>query len=323
MKNVAIICGGLSSEFEISLLSATTIIQHFPKEYCCHKIVVRSDGWWLEQNNKTNLVNLNNFSVNLEGEILKFDFAFIYIHGFPGEDGKIQAYLDMMDVPYLNSSALASELSFDKWYCNQFLKSFDIPVAKSVLLLHKDESSDEEIIAHLGLPCFVKPTDSGSSYGVTKVKQIAALREAIYFAFDEGDSVIVESFLDGQEVTCGVYRSPKGIVTLPLTEIVAEAEFFDYAAKYQGKSQEITPANVSEEVTQKTQKFTQKIYQLLRLRSVARIDYIVVNDTPHLIEVNTTPGFSPTSLVPQQLACAGIEIEDFLRQIIQVELPAE
>lgn len=320
MKNVAIICGGLSSEFEISLLSASTIIQHFPKQYKCHKIIVKKDGWWLENNENLLPVNLNNFSVQLDDKTLFFDFAMIYIHGFPGEDGKVQAYLDMINIPYLNSSALASELSFDKWYCNQFLKPFDIPVAKSVLLLHKDENSDQNIIDQVGLPCFVKPTDSGSSFGVSKVKEVSELRKAIHFAFEEGDSVIIESFLDGNEITCGAFRTPSGIIALPLTEIVAEGEYFDYAAKYQGKSQEITPARVSDEVTIKVQALTKKVYQLLRLRSIARIDYIIVNETPYLVEVNTTPGFSPTSLVPQQLACAGIKIEDCLQDIIDAEL---
>jgi len=320
MKNVAIICGGLSSEFDISLLSAATIIEHFPKEFTCHKIIVKNDGWWLSKEDEAFPLDLNTFTANLNGQKIHFDFAMIYIHGFPGEDGKIQAYLDILNIPYLNSGALSSELSFDKWFCNQFLKPFDIPVATSVLLLNKDENTDDEIIKQVGLPCFVKPTDSGSSYGITKVKTTEELRKAIYYAFDEGDSVIIESFLDGKEVTCGVYRAPNKIITLPLTEIVAEGEYFDYAAKYQGKSQEITPARISKEETLKVQHLTERIYKILRLRSIARIDYIIVGGEPFLVEVNTTPGFSPASLVPQQLACAGIKISDFLRQIIKAEL---
>jgi D-alanine-D-alanine ligase len=320
MKNVAVICGGLSSEYEISLLSAKTIISHFPKEYACHKVILNDKGWWLYENEALYPIDLNDFSVLKNSGKLYFDFAFIYIHGFPGEDGKVQAYLDILNIPYVNSSALSSELSFDKWFCNQFLKPFGVPVAKSMLLLNHNNFSDEEIIAQLGLPCFVKPTDSGSSYGITKVNEKNALRKAIHFAFDEGGAVVVESFLKGTEVTCGVYRNLQGIVALPPTEIIPEGEYFDYDAKYLGKSKEITPARITSEETLKVQELSKKVYQVLRLRSIVRVDYIIVQGEPYLIEVNTTPGFSPASLIPQQLACAKINIEDFLRQIIQTEL---
>jgi D-alanine-D-alanine ligase len=321
MRQVAIICGGLSSEFDISMKSATTILSNFPKNYTCHRVVLNEQGWWLSSEEGMERVDLNDFSVLYQGKRLTFDLAITYIHGYPGEDGKVQAYLDMMNIPYLNSNPLASELSFDKWFCNQFLKNFGIPVAESVLYLNKYEHTTKEVIAQLGLPCFVKPTDSGSSYGVTMVKREEDFDAALDYAFSEGDSVVVESYLKGKEVTCGVYRSPVGIVTLPPTEIVAEGDYFDFAAKYEGKSQEITPARISASELERIHAFTKQIYSTLRLRSLARIDFILVEGQPHLVEVNTTPGFSPASIVPQQLKCAGIAIEDCFDQILRAEFP--
>jgi D-alanine-D-alanine ligase len=228
--------------------------------------------------------------------------------------------LDIKGIPYLNSGPLASSLSFDKWFCNQFLKSFGIPVAKSVLLTSPISITDDSIIQDLGLPVFVKPADSGSSYGISKVKTKQELLPAIQAAFSEGKTVVIEAFLEGTEVTCGVFRTQDDVVALPLTEIASENEFFDYAAKYLGKSQEITPARVSEEIKNKIQNRAKFIYDLMQLRSVARIDFMVVDSEPYVIEVNTTPGFSPASIVPQMLSCAGISITDFWKKIIEVEL---
>ena len=214
----------------------------------------------------------------------------------------------------------ASALSFDKWYCNQFLKSFDIPVAKSLFLQNEDQYTPSEIIDQIGLPMFIKPSDSGSSYGISKVKSIDEVLPALKFAFKEGKTVVIESFLDGIEVTCGVYLSPKGLVALPLTEIVSENEFFDYEAKYQGKSNEITPARINEALTKNVQESAKKIYQLMQLRSIARIDFMLVNNVPFVIEVNTTPGFSSESIVPKMLAEAGISIANFWKEITTVTL---
>jgi D-alanine-D-alanine ligase len=215
---------------------------------------------------------------------------------------------------------LSSALSFDKWYCNQFLKSFGIPVANSVLLKVDEDINEEELIQTLGLPIFVKPTDSGSSYGISKVKKAEDLRSAIDTAFKEGRTIVLESFLNGIEVTCGVYRNNTELTALPLTEIVSENEFFDYEAKYQGKSNEITPARISAELTSNIQKEAKRIYQLLNLKSIARIDFMLVGETPYVIEVNTTPGFSAESIVPKMLAEAGISITSFWETIIETEL---
>jgi len=320
MKRIGLFCGGFSSEFNISILSATTIQENFPKEFEIVKIIVSKEKWLVEFDAELVPFDLNNGSFTYKGVHHKIDAGIVYIHGNPGENGKIQALLDMQNIPYVNAGPLASSLSFDKWYCNQFLRAFHIPVAKSIFLTQINEKSQDEIIATLGLPIFVKPSDSGSSYGISKVKEASELHPALMNAFKEGKTVVLESFLDGTEVTCGVYQTKKGLVALPLTEIASENEFFDYDAKYNGKSQEITPARVSEDITRQVQDQAKKIYQLLQLRSIARIDFMIVQNVPHVIEVNTTPGFSPASIVPQMLACANVKIEDFWREIVTFEL---
>lgn len=320
MKRIGLFCGGFSSEYAISILSANTIQANFPKTFEVVKIVVSKDQWLVEFQGTSVPFDLNTCQFTYEGIPHKIDIGLVYIHGNPGENGKIQAFLDMHEIPYLNAGPLASSLSFDKWYCNQFLRAFDIPVAKSIFLTDIHEKSADEIIHTLGLPIFVKPSDSGSSYGISKVKHVSELDEALKSAFNEGKTVVLESFLDGTEVTCGVYQTTTGIQALPLTEIASENEFFDYDAKYNGKSQEITPARISNEMAIKVQERAKKIYQLLQLRSISRIDFMIVGDEPHVIEVNTTPGFSPASIVPQMLACAGISIESFWESIVKFEL---
>lgn len=320
MKLVGLFCGGYSSEFEISLKSAQTIMDNFPKEYEVVPIHVLESGWFVPENSEKLPFSIESMSYRSNGSERKIDIGLIYIHGNPGENGKIQALLDMKGIPYVNSNALASELSFDKWYCNQFLSRFGIPVAKSLFLKSRDQYTSEEILSELGLPCFVKPSDSGSSFGISKVSKAEDLQNALDKAFEEGDTVVIESFLKGTEVTCGIYRSPKGLVPLPLTEIVTENDFFDYEAKYLGQSQEITPARVSDTIRNAVWEISKEVYSLLQLKSIARIDFMVVDDVPHVIEVNTTPGFSAASLVPQMLAEAGISITDFWTEIFQVEL---
>lgn len=320
MKRIAIFCGGYSSEFEISIKSANTILAHFPEGYDPFLVEVTKGKWTAFYQNEKFDFNPWNLSFEFQNQEFKIDAAIVYIHGNPGENGKLQAFLEMKDVPFINSGALASELSFDKWYCNQFLRGFDIPVAKSLLLTAIDSFDHQYILDNLGLPCFVKPSDSGSSYGISKVKTADELQPSLEKAFGEGETVVIESFLNGTEVTCGVYRTKNGIHALPLTEIATENDFFDYEAKYLGASQEITPERVTDEIRDKVQEISKKIYQLLRLRSIARIDFMVVNDVPHVIEVNTTPGFSPASLVPQMIACEGNTIQNFWKEILEVEL---
>ena len=319
MKKFGIICGGFSSEFDISVKSARNILKNFPDAYDAYLIYLQRDGWFIEVNGIK--LSLNSIDFTFNNGVDKIDAVIVYIHGDPGENGKIQAYLDMIGLPYVNSGPLASQLSFDKWYCNEFLRGFGYNVAKSIYFSDAREVGDvEQMIEELGLPIFVKPCDSGSSYGIAKVKEVGQLSAAIEDAFAEGESVILESFLDGVEVTCGAYRTSEGIQTLPLTEIVSENDFFDYEAKYQGLSKEITPARISENSTIQVQKITKEIYQLLNLRSIARIDFILVGGIPFVIEVNTTPGFSDESIVPKMLSSASISTKGFWTEIIGAEL---
>ena len=320
MKNVGIICGGFSSEFNISMKSAENIKRNFPDNYATYLIVLSDKGWHASINNELVPINIMDLSFNDGDESIKIDLAIVYIHGDPGENGKVQAFLDIIGVPYLNSGALASELSFDKWFCNQFLRGFDIKVAASVHLLQNDERpSPEEVESKLGMPVFVKPCDSGSSYGIAKVKDVANLNKAIDEAFLEGDTVVIEEFLDGTEVTCGVYRSEKEIVALPLTEIVSQNDFFDFQAKYEGLSEEITPARINDELANSIQELSKRIYQLLQLKSITRIDYMVVKGVPYVIEVNTTPGFSNESIVPKMVGVAGMSVTQLWQEILKGE----
>jgi len=303
MKRIGLICGGFSSEYDISIKSAHTIQKNFPPHLECILIEISRENWQER--------------LQLQGKI---DAALIYTHGDPGENGKIQAFLDMLQIPFVNSGVLASALSFDKWYCNQFLKGFGFSVAQSRLFHLGDQIEANILVEDLGLPLFVKPADSGSSFGISKVKEREEIQPAFDNAFKEGRNVVAEAFLDGTEVTCGVYRSKAGLVALPLTEIVSETEFFDYAAKYDGKSKEITPARIENEIALKVQTQAKRIYELLGLNAIARIDFMIVNGTPFVIEVNTTPGFSPASIVPQMLGAADIDLQDFWTEVISVEL---
>lgn len=320
MKKIGILCGGYSSEYEISVKSATTILNNFPTNYDAFLILVEKDKWTVKYNNEEFDFNPWTLSFKNNNEEIIIDAGIIYIHGNPGENGKIQALFEMKGIPCINSGSLASALSFDKWYCNQFLKSFGISVAKSILLTSHSEINEDEIIDSLGLPCFVKPSDSGSSYGISKVKSKEELNPALEKAFKEGRTVVIESFLSGTEVTCGAYQSKKGIHTLPITEIVSENDFFDFEAKYHGKSEEIIPARISQNEEIKIVALTKKIYNLLGLKSVARIDFMLVESEPFVIEVNTTPGFSPASIVPRMLNHKGQSITDFWNEIVEFEL---
>ncbi|MFM7301146.1 MAG: D-alanine--D-alanine ligase, partial [Crocinitomicaceae bacterium] len=229
-KTLGIFCGGFSSEFEISMMSARNIAKNFPSDYKAYLIVVSNSDWYAVHSQNNFKFFKEDLSIQQGSERIKIDLGLVYIHGEPGENGKIQALLDLHKIPYLNSGVLASSLSFDKWYCNQFLKTFGFKVASSVRLIREQKYNASEILEKLGLPVFVKPCDSGSSYGISKVNTSDQLYPAINVAFSEGSSLVIESFLKGVEVTCGVYRNNDKLVALPLTEIVSENDFFDYDA---------------------------------------------------------------------------------------------
>ena len=320
MKTIGLFCGGYSSEYEISMKSAQLIYDHFPEEYQLLKIIVTENEWYCDYSDTKTFFDLNTCEIHLETGKIKIDAGLICIHGDPGENGKIQAYLDLKSIPYINSDFHSSSLSFDKYTCNQFLKSQGINTAQSLLLRNTQAYDTKHICNELELPLFVKPTDSGSSYGISKVYKEEELDKAIKFAFSEGDEIILESFLEGRELTCAVFRTNKTIKALPITEIISENDFFDYDAKYNGKSKEETPAQVDDMIANKIQTMSGNIYDLLGLKSIARIDYILVGSNPYVIEVNTIPGFSEASIVPQMLKIDGIALKDFWKMVIVQEL---
>jgi D-alanine-D-alanine ligase len=321
MKIFAIFCGGYSSEHNISIKSSATIKDNFPKDFEVVRVIVGKGTWKVELDNN-NLVDLDIRDMTyIDNNIKKrIEAALIYTHGDPGENGKIGGLLDMNDIPYLNSSVLSSALSFDKWFCNQFLKSFGVNVAKSILVKNITEINLDKIKNELGFPIIVKPTDSGSSFGVSKVNNESELENALKLAFSEGNYVVIEEFLIGREVTCGVYRKKDGVFTLPLTEIVSENEILDYEAKYLGKSKDYTPARISDDIADIVKENSKLIYNLLKLKSIVRIDFMLCGNTPYVIEINTTPGFSPQSVVPEMLKCANIPLDVFWKDIIDTEL---
>lgn len=320
MKKMAIICGGFSSEFEISVLSATNIKANFPEEYEVYLVYLTKQGWYVEIEGKKYDVDPADFTFRSDEMVVKFDLALVYIHGDPGENGKVQAYLEMIGIPYINSGPLASQLSFDKWFCNQFLKGFDVRVADSIYLSNDQiDVVPKAIVDRLGLPVFVKPCDSGSSFGIARCDDESEIVEAVKGAFKEGRTVVIEKFLNGTEVTCGVYRNKEGVIALPLTEIVSKNKFFDYDAKYKGLSDEITPARIDESSTDKVQVVAKRVYEILQLRSIARIDFMIVEGEPFVIEVNTTPGFSNASIVPKMIAAAGKTVKGFWTEVMEVE----
>lgn len=324
MINVAVLEGGYSHEKVISLKSSQTVLEHLDKsKYNVYRVRIDSEGWFFYSNDgKLSPVDKNDFSFTLNGKKIQIDFAFIMIHGTPGEDGKLQAYFDMLRIPYSTCNQVLSTLTFNKFVCNRFLSELGIKVAKAAIVNKGASYNADEILDKVGLPCFVKPADGGSSFGVTKVKKKEDLAAAIELATQEGNGTkaLIESFLDGVEVTNGVFRSRKGVKVLPITEIVSENEFFDYNAKYSGQSDEITPARLSDDMTEKVKEITRQVYELLSMTGIARIDYIIEGDQPYLIEINTVPGMSGESIVPKMAGVDGISLSELFDEVIQVAI---
>ena len=317
MKNVAVIEGGYSHEKIISLQSAETVFQNIDRTlYNPIKVRIDEKGWFAYNGKDRIEMNLTDFS--FEGT--KFDVAFIMIHGTPGEDGKLQAYFDMLGIPYSTCSHIAATLTFNKFVCNRYLKTFGIKVADAVLIRKQDRLNSAEIIAQVGLPCFVKPNDGGSSFGITKVEKESKLKSAVKLALSHGTQAIIESFMEGREVTNGIYRGVNGIVSLPITEILTTNGFFDFAAKYKGESNEITPADLPVELTNKIKVVTKEIFEILDLKGIARADYIIQEDEPYLIEINTVPGMSGESLIPQMAEHDNITLKDMFNEVMEQAL---
>ncbi len=310
MKKVAVIEGGYSKEKAISIKSAKTVFDNLDRtKLNPTRVLIDKNEWAAYDEEGRYTIDKNDFSYTKNEIKHNFDYAFIVIHGTPGEDGKLQGYLDMVGVPYNTSSAAITALTFQKFHCNQFLKSFGINVPEAVLIKPEDIIVKEKTLKKVGLPCFVKPTDGGSSFGVTKVKKESEFLPAIKEAFNHGSEVIVEENIVGREVTCGVFYNNEEIQVLPITEIISENEYFDYDAKYNGKSREVTPAELDEETTNKIKALTKKIYGILGMKGIVRMDYILTKDeSPFLIEINSVPGMSKESIVPQMAKVVNMEL---------------
>ena len=322
MKNIAIIAGGNSSEYEVSMKSGKNIYDEVDEtRYNKYLVVLKERDWHVEIGEEKFPVDKNDFSFTRNGEKILFDFAYITIHGVPGENGLLQGYLDMMGVPYGCCNVLASALTFDKHTCNTYLKSYGVNVADSVMLIRGMAYDVNEIINEVGLPCFVKPNAEGSSFGVTKVKEAAQLEDALKKAFALCREVLIETFIDGTELTCGVVKAGDMDITMPIAEVVPKNEFFDFEAKYDPtKSDEIIPARISPELTNRIKILSSMIYDILRCEGLIRVDYIVREDEIFMLEVNTTPGMTSNSFVPKMVRAMGGTLREVLTKIIDNKL---
>lgn len=319
MKTIAIAAGGDSSEFEISVKSASEVSKILSSEYNVYIIMIRGTNWyWEDQKGMYHSINKNDFTLNTGDSKIRFDGVFIAIHGTPGENGLLQGYFDMMQIPYSSCGAFCSALTFNKQACKLFLKEYKIAMADAVFLRKEEQIDAEGIINQIGLPFFVKPNDSGSSFGVTKVKRKEDLLSALETAFRESDEVLIEKMLDGREVACGVIKTKNRTLVLPVTEIISKNEFFDYEAKYTpGKSDEITPARMDASITSEIQRLSLLIYELLGCKGIVRVDFIVVNGKPWFLEINTVPGFTKESIVPKQAEAYGISLKEFFSMAVE------
>lgn len=318
-KHIAVAMGGYSSEFEISINSGNVVCDALDKnKYEVYPIHIMEEGWYFVAKNGTkHPINKADFSFDNGTETIKPDAVFNTIHGTPGEDGYLQAYWKLLGIPHTSTDYYQAALSFNKRDCLSVLKTFGVRAANSYYVNEGNEINLEEIIRKTGLPCFVKPNRSGSSFGVSKVNEMQELMPAIKTAFTEDSEIIIETALVGVEVSVGVYNNGDEIIALPITEIVSENDFFDYEAKYLGKSQEITPARISEEETQTVKKEAIRIYRLLNMKGITRSEFIIENGKPYFLEINTNPGLSAESIVPKQAREAGMTLTQFFDILIQ------
>lgn len=320
-KNIALVCGGYSKESVISIMGAESIEKHIPtNRYRVFKIIIEPNRWYYKSpEGDIEEIDRNNFT--LAGNIY-FDLAYINIHGTPGENGLLQSYFDMLHIPYTTCSACTSALTFNKAYCNAVLSHYGIRVADSIHLFRHEDYDIRQIGEKLGFPCFVKPNSEGSSIGVSKVKRMEDLQEAIENAFNEDKEVLVERFIEGKEYSCGLMRRNGKITVFPLAAIVPKKEFFDYEAKYKGASEEIVPAPVPDELAGEIGNISMQVYRILNCSGVVRCDFIVEESTqkPYFLEINTTPGQSEESIVPKQVRQMGWSLEEFYTNVIEEAL---
>lgn len=303
--------GGYSSEYEISLKSGNVVYETLNADkYEVYRIHIFKNKWvYVDDINQEYPVNKHDFSINVNNQKINFDCVFNAIHGAPGEDGYMQAYMELLGIPHTSCGMYQASLTFNKRDCLSVLKPYGIKTAESYYLNLGDRIDEQAIINKVGLPCFVKANKAGSSFGITKVYKTEDLRDAINHAYEEDDEIIIESFLDGTEVSVGVIKFQGEIIVLPITEIVSNNDFFDYKAKYLGESQEITPARINEGMAEKVRHTAKQVYQILRMQGFSRSEYIFKDGEPHLLEVNTVPGLTKKSILPQQANAAGISLE--------------
>ena len=324
-RNIAIVCGGDSSEHDVSMRSAQGLYSFFDKErYNIYIVDVKGINWHVEyEDGDVATIDKNDFSfIGKDGKAVVFDYAYITIHGTPGENGLMQGYFDLIHLPYSTSGVLVEAMTFNKYVLNNYLRAFGVRVADSILLRLGDEYDEKEIEKRLGMPVFVKPAADGSSFGVSKVKNADQLAPALRVAFMESDEVMIEGYMKGTEISIGCYKTRDKMVVFPATEVVTSNEFFDYDAKYNGQVQEITPARIADETAKRVADETAKIYNILHCNGIIRLDYIISkdaegNDQINMLEINTTPGMTATSFIPQQVRAAGLDIKQVLTDIVE------
>ncbi len=319
MRTIAIVAGGNSSEYPVSVLSARGVETALNGKYETYIITVRGTDWyWEDPKGRVFRIDKNDFTLVLDDQRIRFDAAFIAIHGNPGENGLLQGYFDMTGILYTSCDAFVSALTFNKQACKLYLNEYGIPMTGGLLVRKGQQYDAPAIVNQIGLPCFVKPNASGSSFGVTKVKELADFDIAVEKAFAEGHEVLVESFMKGTEVACGVVKTRQKKIIMPVTEVVPKKEFFDYEAKYtEGLSDEITPARIPEEITSRIQELSSEIYDILGCRGIVRVDFIVTEEGPQFLEINTIPGMTPESIIPRQAAVFGISQTDLYSMVIE------
>lgn len=329
-RNIAIVCGGDSSEHDVSLRSAQGIYSFFDKKrYNVYIVDVKGQDWHVELPDGTTApIDRNDFSFMESGKAVLFDYAYITIHGTPGENGVLQGYFNLTGIPYSTSGVLVEAMTFDKFVINQYMRSYGVSVPDSLLIRkgYEELVSDDDIEQRIGMPCFVKPAAGGSSFGISKVKNADQLAPAIRKAMMESPEIMVEQFIEGTEISIGCYKTKQKSVVLPATEVVTSNEFFDYDAKYNGQVKEITPARLNPDTAKRVAELTGHIYDILHCNGIIRIDYIISRGTGsdgkpadkiNMLEINTTPGMTPTSFIPQQVRAAGLSMTDVLTEIVE------
>jgi len=320
-KNVAIVMGGYSTESDISKISGSVVYKNIPNDkFNPFKIIIEKDAWYADVDGSRFDIDKNDFSITKDGEKINFDVIYNAIHGSPGEDGKLSAYFEMLNIPHNTCNHFESALTFNKRECISVAKSHGVVAAKSIFLTKGMDFNIDEIIAEVGLPCMVKPNRAGSSFGISKVEKTEDMAEALETAFDIDYQILIEEFIEGTEVTVGVIPYNGEIIVLPITEIVSHNSFFDYEAKYEGNSEEITPARISEEDRKTVSETALNLYKALDIKGFSRAEYIIKNGVPYFIEINTIPGLTEESILPQQAKAAGISLEQLFESSINEAL---